>query len=554
MPSGKRASVQPDFLEGLIKTGYLPTEIPPVVTSRYFAAFCKNNFKHFQSIQSTFQYINTNYDTFSVPRPNTGRRNLALVNPVAQLGLSLLLTEHRSLIKKRISKNGISMYRTTEDVNAGKAFEGLDFNQWHRETHRISSEYRFAVKADISRFFYTIYTHSIPWALIGKEKAKSTYKSKRFKNHWTNKLDMVLQSCQSRETFGIPVGPDTSRIIAELLMAGIEDDKELTGTFRPTNTVRLIDDLYVGCDNEDSANRILGALKSALWRFNLQLNEDKSYIQLTHQNYEEKWRYEFDDLEGRQPNAKLEEKQIRRIIDVALHHCQETGTEKPSIWACRRLMDLNHYTENHALLVEVFFRLGRDFPSTTKHVAEFIINNRFIFLLPEMRTKLKQWLREFLRFNSSRSSDLELAWALLISGVFAIKLTEHDLEELVDLPGSVTFAILGLLREHGLLDVPLGNWPWKSRYKESGIYGPNWLPIYEATLRGWTKDKALISQVTGNPHFNRMLQDKVTFLEDDFLKIGSINFPRRRYRVCLGRKLSSQSFALKIKVDGAGYD
>ena len=42
---------------------------------------------------------------------------------------------------------------------------------------------RFVVKADISTFFPSIYTHSIPWALVGKAVAKQN----RSKSKWFNK-------------------------------------------------------------------------------------------------------------------------------------------------------------------------------------------------------------------------------------------------------------------------------------------------------------------------------------------------------------------------------
>lgn len=43
---------------------------------------------------------------------------------------------------------------------------------------------RFVVKADISTFFPSIYTHSIPWALVGKAVAKQN----RSKSKWFIKL------------------------------------------------------------------------------------------------------------------------------------------------------------------------------------------------------------------------------------------------------------------------------------------------------------------------------------------------------------------------------
>jgi hypothetical protein len=242
MKPPKRASNQPEFLAALIRTAYLPLEIPPAVTTRYFSDFCKTEYSSLKTQKSSLIQLTTKYDTFTAPRPVSYRRNLALVHPLAQLGISLLITEHRGKIKEIIRKRGTSLYRTNEDLEWRKAFAGLDFREWETRTARLYSECSFILKADISRFFYTAYTHSIPWAVLGKEKAKDwlIHNRKRLNAHWSSNFDTALQSCQSRETFGIPVGPDTSRIIAEILLAGVEADENLTASVAGGPALRLL--------------------------------------------------------------------------------------------------------------------------------------------------------------------------------------------------------------------------------------------------------------------------------------------------------------------------
>jgi hypothetical protein len=212
------------FLSALIRTAYLPTELPPAITTRYFAEFCQTEYAFLKSQHPSLLKTTTNYETFTAPRAKSGRRNLALVHPLAQTGLSLSITQHRQKIRDLISKSKSSLYRADEDLKNSLAFAGLNFNKRAALQAKVLSEFPFILSADVSRFFYTIYTHSIPWAAIGKEKAKQWLVSDRSKlsAHWSDELDRALQSCQSRETFGIPVGPDTSRLIAELLFAGIE--------------------------------------------------------------------------------------------------------------------------------------------------------------------------------------------------------------------------------------------------------------------------------------------------------------------------------------------
>jgi len=223
-----------EILSTLLQSAYLPVEIPPVVTSRHFASYAKDSFKDLAKLQEDAKALKTatQFDRYNVPRENSTRRDLALVHPRAQLNLSLILTEQHQEIRALISSMQISAYGAEPDLENFKAFKGINFAGLDQRRSEIARRKPWILVADISRFFYTIYTHSIPWAVLGKEKVKEDLfgpKQKKVKTkHWTDRLDAALQSCQSRETFGIPVGPDTSRIVAEILLSGIHNDNELS--------------------------------------------------------------------------------------------------------------------------------------------------------------------------------------------------------------------------------------------------------------------------------------------------------------------------------------
>ena len=68
---------------------------------------------------------------------------------------------------------------------------------------------------DLSRFFPTIYTHSVPWAFHSKSVAKKN-KNPTLK-YFGNLLDLALRQAQDGQTIGIPIGPDTSHMIAEAI-------------------------------------------------------------------------------------------------------------------------------------------------------------------------------------------------------------------------------------------------------------------------------------------------------------------------------------------------
>ena len=529
MKSPSRPSKRSVFFAALIRTAYLPAEILPAVTARYFSKFCENKYLYLKKRQKIQTKYSTNYETFTVPRPGSGRRNLALVHPLAQLRLSLLITQHRGKIKKIISEGGRSLYCTSEDPKKFKAFKGLDFRKVDVLAANLYSKSPYVLKADISRFFYTIYTHSIPWAILGKEKVKDwiAHNSRKLNNHWSNDLDKALQFCQSRETFGIPVGPDTSRIIAEILLAGVESDKKLSGSIRDCPAFRLLDDYVIGFDDENKAEAAHGALRAALWKFNLQLNEEKTFISKSRSLAGEKWKLDFNSVVLSYKHQTKQAKDIYRLVDLTLHFCSEAGTDAPASWACRHLSRLAIFPENFELVLDAMFRLGRDFPSCMHHVAVFLINYQSMCDDPHIRKRVETWLKTTIRTHNQHSHDSEIAWCLLTGAVLRIIFDEAELPPFDTRPNSVVFAMLGMLWERGLLSVPLSKWGWRSEFKKTGVYGENWLPFYEAVRRKWTKDKDIISAVTGDPIFSKMLAAKVTFLEDRIFDAVEIHLSRR---------------------------
>jgi hypothetical protein len=258
--------------------------------------------------------------------------NLALVHPSAQLRVSLVLTKHRDKVKSVIASCSTSLYRVTEDMSSHKAFEGLDFRKWEALVARLCSECTIILKADVSRFFYTAYTHSIPWAVVGKERGKEWVANdrKKLKAHWSNDLDTALQSCQSRETFGIPVGPDTSRVVAELLLAGVEADRAYEAAVKGRPAIRLLDDFIIGFDTEEDARSALASLRSALWKYNLQLNEDKTSVKPSHTLYREAWKFEFGIVSVAEVDPVRQQRDIHHLVDVTLHLCARDGTHTPA--------------------------------------------------------------------------------------------------------------------------------------------------------------------------------------------------------------------------------
>ncbi len=131
---------------------------------------------------------------------------------------------------------------------------------------------RYVLKTDVQRFYPSIYTHSIPWALHGKAVAKTNRSSSLV----GNVIDKAVRDAQDGQTIGVPIGPDTSAIVAECLMAAVERD--LIAQVGALNGWRYTDDIELAFSTIGEAEKGLSALMEVLAGYELSLSPAKTSI------------------------------------------------------------------------------------------------------------------------------------------------------------------------------------------------------------------------------------------------------------------------------------
>ncbi|UUZ63236.1 RNA-directed DNA polymerase [Polaromonas sp. P1-6] len=84
----------------------------------------------------------------------------------------------------------------------------------------LEKKFKFLTKIDISDCFNRIYTHTIAWAV----KSKAHAKKNRDHDAFENAFDSLMQSANHGETAGIIIGPEASRVFAEIILQRIDLD------------------------------------------------------------------------------------------------------------------------------------------------------------------------------------------------------------------------------------------------------------------------------------------------------------------------------------------
>ncbi|QHI68051.1 hypothetical protein [Tichowtungia aerotolerans] len=137
--------------------GFLPKELPPCfnITSFSQAALSSLGSEHKKKVSS--------YSRHNLARTGTLRRRLGVPNPVHHAWLANCIEENWQDIHSIFKASEFSCTKPLKE-SGKRAFEGEPQSKRVDFRAEICSSARFLVKADVSRFYHSIYTHSIPWA------------------------------------------------------------------------------------------------------------------------------------------------------------------------------------------------------------------------------------------------------------------------------------------------------------------------------------------------------------------------------------------------------
>lgn len=150
-----------------------------------------------------------------------------------------------------------------------------------QDHHWCEKRFNYLSKLDITKCFDSIYTHSIAWAVFKKKYAKQNLN--KTKNTFAYKFDQLMQRANYNETNGIIIGPEISRIFAEIIMQATDKDivEELEsdkyGLFlgKDFQIYRYVDDYFIFYNDESILNKIREIVQVKLKTYKLSLNQHK---------------------------------------------------------------------------------------------------------------------------------------------------------------------------------------------------------------------------------------------------------------------------------------
>jgi len=365
------------------------------------------------------------------------------------------------------------------------------------------------VAADIRAFFHSIYTHAIPWAIHGKDFAKQN----RGVAHYGNLIDLLCRNAQDGQTIGLPVGPDTSRLIAEVIASAVDVRLQQEQNIGERDASRYIDDYTLSSPSGSSGDELLAALRRSVAYFELELNAAKSAVYPTSHRQDLGWQqaarayiprptsaaagidasamqlffYQLGRVCAAHPDANVEK--------FGLQHAR-SALVAANDWKAVQFDLINAYRRNSslvALLVEACLLRQAARSDVEIGIMKEFIENRIPNLARTNRTG-------------------EIIWLLLLAIRLNIRMSARHFEPLFGIENAFVALLIVFYASKGLTEGSINTALWNRSLTADGLRGPMWLYAYEAVTRGYIAGQSN-AFIVNDPYFSLLQSRRVQFLD-----------------------------------------
>jgi len=503
----------------LISFGYFPKELPPIFETRSFA-------RHTFNLSSIDTYIENKWQrpsSFLLQQKVHYRRKLDIIAPQAMLGQSHIIASNYSDIQALYCNfpgdcSRPAFNRKTKFQRAVRPYAmGRGYSYKKLE---LRSRFPVILKLDIKNYYRSIYTHSIPWAIHGKQYAKTHLRE----NNLGNSLDRSFQRGQDGQTIGIPTGPDTSFIIAEVILARLIQGMIDRNTLRSDRIVRYYDDIEYGCESELEAHRILAKFEEALREYELEINPDKVIMLSGPKAVDASWLYNLRNFEWQ---ADLKTDELMEIFSYVSSLAESfledhvfryflrkmrTTLVREDAWPIYQRILLSLFQENRGNAKEIFDQL-----SYYREIG-WRINKRAV----------KEALDRKVRHQLSGMVTSELSWAIYGYLLFDLQISKDLLLSVLkdgDCPSKVLATKIIYRRNISLkseINSIVRHWG------EDVLNSSEWLFAYEILINRWHNRYISVELPDNCALYEHMRDNSVSFIDDEAMSQVSLPHSFRR--------------------------
>lgn len=411
---------------------------------------------------------------------------------------------------------------------------------------------RYEIRLDISSFFDSIYTHSIPWAIHTFEVAKKKRNDNKLLG---NQLDKCMRAMNYNQTNGILVGNAVSRIVSEIILCTI--DEAIQKKFPDISCRRFVDDYYIYTRNSVQIQEIISFIRINLAQYELSFNENKIQINESPFLYGKPWVEQIKQYMHLQPDVFLS----KLIMDYNAH--KDITIIK---YGLKVIAQCRYTSKNWPAIQSRLINLWVRFPSLSDHIIPILWHNRDIV----KKSILKQALYSIIDDALNLNREQELIWAVWYAKVFEIRLAKSYILSVLKSSNDIAIIILldyiykeglqdraDIKQQLSLLHDSLAEDDSDNNGKKGQLmWTSHWLLAYEAERNKWLSiNGKVFDYAHKNPFFKELLSKGVYFYDTTFMydeppkKTRNYEFATRSEMYAVINKLKKM-IAERLKKEG----
>jgi hypothetical protein len=509
------AKTKSERLRRLLSHGYFAPELPPCFVSDDLARHRRSILAGIDALPATrrgdpdYHAFISEPVWFYFPRFGKDDRRHGVPNPLAHLLLSRVLADNYADLRRKARMSKVTLSPTVFDWSGPRAL--MRSTVQIRDDFRInlSSRREEYVAADVGAFFHSIYSHAIAWAIHGKNFAKKN----RGYAHYGNVIDLLVRNAQDGQTTGLPVGPDTSRWIAEVVASAVDARLQQRLNIGARDASRYIDDYTISSPDGASSEELLAALRQSVAIFELELNSEKSAIYSTSHRQNTGWQEAARAHLPRPipPGGRIETSAMQHFFyqlgRVCVAH-PEINVEKFGLqharsalvtadeWSAILFNLISAYRRNSSLvslLVEVCL-----LRQVTRRDVQFEI--------------LKEFIENRIPVLGRANRTGEIIWLLFLAIRLGLSLSARRLAPLFAIENALVALLVVCLDAQSLVEGDVNRALWDQSLTAYGLRSPMWLYAYEAVTQGFLRGVS-DGFIVKDPYFALIRAKRVQFLD-----------------------------------------
>ena len=434
----------------------------------------------------------------SVPKKKHLRRVLSIPNPFHQTLLCAEIERNWPQLQSFCAGSQISL--SVPQDSAKRALQSNhDISAVTTERALRSIGKRYLLKADFARYYPSIYTHSIPWALHGKQNSRVD------QSLFGNAIDRRVRDTQDQQTGGIPIGPDTSFLLGEVIGSAI--DRDLHGVIGDLHGVRFIDDVYLYFETLQEAELALSQLHKIAKNFELEIHDQKTEINALPDELEPAWKTELRAMEIR-ASGQAQNTDLVSLFNKAFELTRRFPGDSILTYVAKQVKNIEIDPENWSLAQALLLKATLAEPSMMSVVFDILDKNRHLLTNKE---PLEATVASLCAYHAPLQQGYEVAWALWIARSHSITIPDRVIDKITQLEDDIVALVALDLWQQGCIDILADFSRWRALLLPENLYTEHWLLAYEAPERGWLPTQNGDDYVSSDGLFSILRKHNVRF-------------------------------------------